>query len=99
MVSILSLLSEPSAACLMCSGRLLRPGKPFIPRGSKLGLRSNPNLFAACFSLRPCVLARNRPSVPVRPVIHQRQKLVPRLFGIPEPPHHAARHCPRVPIL
>jgi elongation factor G len=30
----------------MCSGRLFRRGKPFIPRGSKLELRSNPNLVA-----------------------------------------------------
>ncbi len=46
MVSTLSRLSEPSTACLMCSGRLFRPGAPFIPRGSKSGLRSNPNLVA-----------------------------------------------------
>ena len=46
MTSTLSRLSEPSAACLMCSGLLFRPGAPFIPRGSKSGLRSNPNLVA-----------------------------------------------------
>ena len=32
MTSILSRLSEPSTACLMCSGRLFRPGAPFVPR-------------------------------------------------------------------
>src|SRR5271166_4034829 len=46
MTSTLSRSSEPSTACLICSGRLFRPGAPFIPRGSRLGLRSNPNLVA-----------------------------------------------------
>lgn len=43
MTSTLSRLSEPSAVRFMCSGRLFRLGEPFLPRGSKFGLRSNPN--------------------------------------------------------
>ena len=33
MISTLSRLSEPSTACLMCSGRLFRPGSALHPAG------------------------------------------------------------------
>src|SRR6266511_2325502 len=42
MTSTLSRLSEPSATCLMCSGRLSRPTHCGPPLGSSL----NPNLVA-----------------------------------------------------
>src|SRR5438132_4994205 len=42
MASTLSRLSEPSATCLMCSGRLSRPTQPGAPSGRSL----NPNLVA-----------------------------------------------------
>ena len=44
MISTLSRLSEPSAACLMCSGRLFRPAP--LPADYRCRLRSKPNLVA-----------------------------------------------------
>ena len=44
MVSTLSRLSEPSTACLMCSGRLFRPGAALHPAGIEIGIQVEPEL-------------------------------------------------------
>src|SRR6266705_5099239 len=46
MASTLRRLSDASATCLICSGRLSRRGGPCIPLGSNFGSRSNPNFVA-----------------------------------------------------